>query len=326
MTRQFTDFRILAVGLLIVATGAGCAAHRAFPRSRLNTQKNTVAMLRAGQFTALNRYYAHVQADYDRGSISDEDLRSAFRHFYDSSPDLAAQYAAWVKDMPISYVAHLARAIYYIRVGEASRGDKFIADTSTTQLDGMDAAFATASSELEKSLPLEQKPLLSVFYQLDIGKFEGNAAFNEALLQRSLTIDPRNFIVREMYMQTIETAWGGSTGELKAFLADTRAAGLSTGQMKDLESFVFMDEAWIDQFETRDYERAAAEYLQAAKLSGDEGCLLCAGKVLVKAEDFPRAVTVLTQYLAQDPNSVDALTLRAYAYDKLGRDLDERRD
>lgn len=165
------------MGLVIVASGAGCATHTAFARSQPNTQK-TVAMLRAGQFTALNRYYAQVQADYDRGSISDEDLRSAFRHFYDGSPDLAAQYAAWVKDMPDSYVAHLARAIYYIRVGEASRGNMTIAYTSSAQLDGMDAAFATASAELEKSLLFEKRPLLSVFYQLDIGKFEGEAAHN----------------------------------------------------------------------------------------------------------------------------------------------------
>lgn len=313
------------MGLVIVATGAGCATHTAFARSQLNTQK-TVAMLRAGQFTALNRYYAQVQAGYDNGSIPDESLRSAFRHFYDDSPDLAARYAAWVKDMPNSYVAHLARAIYYIRVGEASRGNMTIGYTSSAQLDGMDAAFATASGELEKSLLLEKKPLLSVFYQLDIGKFEGEAAHNQTLFQSSLAIDRRNFIVREMYMLTLQTAWGGSTAQLKAFVADNRTAGLSARQMKDLESIVFEDEAWVDEVDNRNYKRAATEYLEAAKLSADQTCLLCAGRALVAAEDFPDAATVLTQYLARDPKSVEALTLRVYAYYKLGRNLDERRD
>lgn len=44
------------------------------------------------------------------------------------------------------------------------------------------------------------------------------------------------------------------------------------------------------------------------------------------AEDFPDAAMVLTEYLARDPKSVAALTLRVYAYYKLGRNLDERRD
>ena len=325
MKRQLRDYRIPALGLVIVATGFGCATDTALSRPQLSTQE-TVTILRANQFAALNRYYSDVQAGYDHGSVSDERLRSAFRHFYDSSPDLAARYATWVNDMPNSYVAHLARAIYYIRVGEASRGNMTIAYTSGAQLRGMDSAFATASSELEKSVSLEKKPLLSVFYQLDIGKFEGDAAHNRALLQNSLAIDRKNFIVREMYMQTLQTAWGGSTEQLKAFVADNRTAGLSTRQMKDLESLVFADEAWVDEVDNENYKRAATEYLEAAKLSDDEVCLLCAGKVLVKAEQFPAAAKVLTQYLARDPESMEALKLRVYVYFKLGRTTDERCD
>jgi hypothetical protein len=283
-------------------------------------------MVRAGQFAALNRYYAVVQAGYDKGSVSDERLRSAFRNFYDSSPDLAARYESWVKDMPDSYVAHLARAIYYVRVGEMSRGNLIIADTSEAQLRGMDAAFAVASKELERSRSLERKPLLSIFYQLDIGKFEGDAAGNYELLLASMAIEQRNFIVREMYIQTLGTAWGGSTEQIKAFVAKCRTAGLSTTHMKDLESFVFLDEAWIDDVDNENYKRAAAEYLAAAKLSGDDACLSCASEDLVKAADFPDAAWALTQYLNRHPDSPHQLSLRAYVYFKLGRTGDAVHD
>lgn len=323
MKPRLNGYRIRALALALIATGSGCAPEAAL-RPEPSPQQ-TAVMVEAGQFAALDRYYAEVQARYDNGSISDERLRSAFRHFYDSSPELAAQYAKWVKEMPDSYVAHLARAIYYIRVGEASRGDRLIAYTSEAQLNGMDAAFAEASSELRKSLTLDKKPILSVFYQLDIGKFEGDAAQNRALLQDSLAIDPKNFIAREMYMLTIQTAWGGGTQQLKAFVADSRTAGLSTRQMQDLESIVFGDEAWVDEG-NENFKRAAAEYLEAMNLSGDETCMLCAGRMLVKAQDFPNAARVLTQYLARDGESTDALALRAYAYAKLGRGADAAHD
>lgn len=321
MKRQLRDFRIHALGLVIVATALGCATNTSRSLRELSTQQ-TVGMVRAGQFAELDRDYAATQAAYDKGSISDERLRAAFRHFYDSSPDLAPRYESWVRGMPDSYVAHLARAIYYLRVGEQSRGNRFIADTSDTRLSGMEAAFAVASGELKKSLSLEKKPLLSVFYLVDIGKFEGDAASNLELLEASIAIDPKNFIVRDMYAQTLQTAWGGSTEQLRAFVAEAGTAGLSAVQMKDLQADVFADEAWVDQFENKNYKRAATEYLEAAKLSGDEGCLLCAGKAFVRAAEFPAAARVLTQYLAYDPQSAEAFAFRAYAYLRLGRTAD----
>jgi tetratricopeptide (TPR) repeat protein len=228
--------------------------------------------------------------------------------------------------MPGSYVAHLARAIYYLKVGQASRGNLVIADTSEAQLSGMDTAFAVASQELRKSFPLDRKPLLSVFYALDIGKFGGDAAHNLELLHASVAIDPRNFIVREMYEQTLQTAWGGSTDEIRAFVAQCKRAGLPAAQMKALRSVVYADEAWIDEFDNKSYKRAAAEYLEAAKLSGDDTCVLCAGKMLAKAGDFPDSARVLTRYLARHPDSADALETRAYVYFELKRGSDAVRD
>lgn len=325
MKRRLRDHRVQAVVAAVIAFGVGCVVVAPRARAELRTEQ-TVAMVRAGKFAELDRYYGAIQAAYAKGSISDERLRLAFRHFYDDSPDLAARYASWVKEMPNSYVAHLASAIYYVRVGEASRGDRFIADTSEAQLDGMGIAFARASAELRTSLPLDKKPLLSVFYELDIGKFEGDATRNRQLLQDSLAIDRRNYIVRQMYLQTLQTAWGGSTQQIEAFLAESRNAGSSARQVRRLSAMVFADEAWVDEFDRKNYKRAAAEYLEAARLSGDDACLLCAGNALTKAKEFPAAARVLTQYLARNPESTDALGQRGYVYLALGRASDAVRD
>jgi tetratricopeptide (TPR) repeat protein len=325
MKRRLGVYRVFALALVIAVTGIGCVTAVPAARSKLDVRQ-TMIMVRAGEFAALNRYYAAVQAGYDKGSVSDESLRSAFRNFYDSSPDLAGQYQSWVKEMPGSYVAHLARAIYYIRVGKASRGERFIADTSDAQMNGMDVAFATASKELQASLPLDSRPLMSVFYQIDIGMYYGDAAANRRLFQAALKIDPKNYIAREMYIQTLTTAWGGSTQDIRAFVAESETAGLSASQMNDLRGVEFSDEAWVDRFDNKNYERAASEYLEAARLTGDDTCVLCAGKMLVLANDFPAAARVLTQYLNRHPESADALTLRAWAYSKLGQMVESVRD
>jgi len=325
MKRRLRDYRIHALAMMVLATGAACATNASPSRSGLS-QQQTLTMLRAGQFAALNRYYAAVQAGYDRGRVSDEKLRSAFRRFYDASPDLAAKYESWVKETPGSYVAHLARAIYYVRVGEKSRGNLIIADTSETQLSGMETAFASASKELKTSLSLDKRPLLSVFYRLDIGKFEGDAVGNRHLLRESLAIDPKNFIVRQMYVETLMTAWGGSTDQIKRFVARSRHAGLSPGQMNDLKSAVFLDEAWIDDRKGGNFKRAATEYLAAAKLSGNDACLLCASNDLIEVADYPAAAQVLTQYLGRHPDSPTVLPQRAFVYFNLGRVADAVHD
>jgi TPR repeat protein len=122
------------------------------------------------------------------------------------------------------------------------------------------------------------------------------------------------------------TAWGGSTEEIRAFVVESKAAGLSARQVNDLQSVVFSDEAWIDEVQNENYERAADEYLEAAKLSGDDACVLCAGKVLAKGGYFARAASVLTQYLAHHPDSAAALSIRANMYFDLARIPDAMRD
>ncbi|HVV45217.1 MAG TPA: DUF4034 domain-containing protein, partial [Bryobacteraceae bacterium] len=263
MGRRLRRCGFRALGLAGAALSLGCVTQAPTGPAELDSRQ-TVSMLRAGDFARLSGYYAAVQRSYDGGRTTDRELRTAFRHFYDTAPDLAARYESWVKEMPNSYVAHLARAIYYLRIGEQSRGNQIIADTSKAQLRGMDAAFAVADEELHRSASLDRKPLMTVFYELDIGKFYGDDAQNRRLLQRSLAIDPKNFIVRQMYMMTLQTAWGGSTAQMKAFLADCRTAGLPAAQLREFTAQVYANEAWVDDVH-KNFESAASEYLEAYK-------------------------------------------------------------
>ena len=230
----------------------------------------TVSLLKAGRFVDLNRRYGAVQSRFDRGEISDEALRAAFRNFRDADPALAAQYTSWVRQMPRSYVAHLARAIYYLRIGKERRGGGFIIDTSSSQLQGMEAAFAVALQELKKSVALESNPLLSYLYALDVSRYEGDSADSYRWLHAAVATDPQNFVTRQAYMMTLQTAWGGSSEKMRNFLYDCWHAGLRAAQMRRLDALVIANDGWVDEYVNKDLPRAESEYLRASTLAPDE--------------------------------------------------------
>ena len=73
----------------------------------------------------------------------------------------------------------------------------------------MEAVLRKANSDLNASLSLDRKPLLTYLYQLFIANYGGDLKRNRQLLDSATKIDPANFIVRAEYMTTIESRWGG---------------------------------------------------------------------------------------------------------------------
>jgi hypothetical protein len=122
-------------------------------------------------FAELDHRYSEIQSAYKKGSITDEELRGAFRAFYSTDPSLEADYNLWAARMPTSYVAHLAQGIYYMKVGEERRGNKVIDETVNTQIAGMQQMFDLATRELRTSFSLDARPVLSYLYMLNISNF-----------------------------------------------------------------------------------------------------------------------------------------------------------
>ncbi len=81
--------------------------------SSLAAPLDASALLRQGKFQELDSEFSTVQRRFERGEITGDEARNAFRAFYPVDSDLAAKYNQWVTSFPRSYVARLARAIYY---------------------------------------------------------------------------------------------------------------------------------------------------------------------------------------------------------------------
>jgi tetratricopeptide (TPR) repeat protein len=273
-----------------------------------------LALLTSGDVVHLDEQYGAIQHAYESNAISDEELRAPFRVFYLTDPALAPNFDAWVERSPNSYVAHLARGIYYNKVGIDRRGGASTEETSAEQLRGMKEAFKIATDELQKSLSLTKRPILSYLYRIEISRYIGNQQDTRTLFDRSIKLDPHSVILREMYMTALQTAWGGSQDAMLTFLESCRAAGLAEARLRILEGIIASDRAWVEYYQKEDYEAAAKDYVKAYELSSDAGCLRCAADAYQSAGDYSGAIDTFSRLLANDPNDADALYRRGWLY------------
>ena len=280
------------------------------------TQSETRALLDSNQFAELDRRFSAVQRNYKDGSISDEDLRAAFRAFYPTDAALEQKYNAWIAQFPKSYVARLARAIYYVKVGQERRGGNVISETSEEQLRGMKAAYAQASEDLGVSLHLDDKPLLTYAQEIDIARYVGNGDSARTILQAANEVDRNNVVVREKYMVTLMPRWGGSEEEMRAFVEESRGEGLSAQRLGSLEGIILTDQAQTEK-EAGDYASAERDYRKAME-SGSVDCLLCLAEVLTHEGKFAEAIPLYSRSLALYPSNIDTLTNRGHAYMQAG--------
>jgi tetratricopeptide (TPR) repeat protein len=284
------------------------------------TKQETRVLLEADRYQELDRQFSGLQEAYKTHAITDEDLRAAFRVFYDTDPVLASRYDSWVAQFPKSYVARLARAIYWRMVGDDVRGTKSTADTPSGQFDAMEIAHKKAMADFRASFALDPKPILSYASAMGITRANGDLNGSRELLDRANTVDRKNFVARAAYMTSIQTRWGGSQEMMRTFLDDSRHAGLPERQLRLLESIVEQDLAWIHEFEDGDLAAAEAAYRRSWSLGGDQ-CLPCFSDILMKEKKYREAIRALTEGIKANPLDIHLLMLRANADVQIG---DER--
>jgi TPR repeat protein len=282
------------------------------------TEQETLSLLSRDAFSELDDRFTAIQKAYDENKISDETLRDAFRVFYATDPQWESHYQKWVLHSDKVYVAHLARGIYYKKVGLQKRGGEVISRTSQQQVDGMTSAFRIAAMEFKASLALEKRPLLTYLHSMDIAMSLGTSESVREILDRAIAIDPYNFVVREKYMGSLQVRWGGSVPMMRAFLAECRKAGLSAAHLKTLQALVLEEEAWNRQYIDGNKDAAVRDYRQAAKLDPASACQPCgplqrAADLLFDQAKYQEAIPLYTQLLKADPKNLRALENRAFA-------------
>ena len=243
------------------------------------TNEQVKSLLKARRFAELDAHMRAVESEWKKGHIDERTFKDSWVPFFDSDPALAPLYEAWLKAMPKSYAAHLAKGDFEIVQGRNARGEKYISETAESQLRGLDEANERARKALYASLSLDDRPLLSYYMLIDLTRYDHEDDARR-LLDEGLKLDPHGYILRLRYMTTLQTRWGGSLREMKDFLRECRAAGLDAPKLRALEALVEDDAAWVARERQKDIAEAARHEEAAIVLAGDGdllfgGCFEC---------------------------------------------------
>ena len=219
-------------------------------------------MLKASEFEKLESATKRIQSKFEKGTLTDIELRNIYRQFYDLNNETLNNIQEWKRKFPSSYAAYLIRGVYFKRKGFDARGGNYITETPRENLEKMREYHDVARAELTTSLKLTKKPFLSVFHLLEISQSEGDEKTSLELLEFANIMLPGNTLARNRYMRSLEPRWGGSNEQMKEFIAKSRVEGLSAVGIMQLEAIMYDDMGFTSM--DRGEKRAATEYFLKA--------------------------------------------------------------
>jgi hypothetical protein len=131
----------------------------------------------------------------------------AFETFTDSDPRFVTALDQWVKRLPNSYSAHLARAILLFSAGKAASGLLRLPLNNSPRMTNY---YEEGLKEAEAALHLN--PMLTEAYGLMITNAEADDGPKacEEMAQLGLKEVPGSFVIRSELMHCFEPRWGGS--------------------------------------------------------------------------------------------------------------------
>lgn len=223
------------------------------------------SLLRSQQFEQLDKRFQHLQVQYEQGRIDDRSLMLEYQGFYNSSPENEPFLTEWVTAHPTSYVARVARGIYYARVAIHRRGERFVNETPPESMAQMVQYLALSEKDLTTSLTLTPKPIVSLVELLEVSQYLGNRVKGLAWLKYADGIDPQNYWARRRHLISLEPRWGGSYEEMWEFVSWCQNRNTPNDYLRIFESRIYHDQA-KSLAEAGQKEKAVPLYRKALSL------------------------------------------------------------
>jgi beta-lactamase regulating signal transducer with metallopeptidase domain len=238
-------FALLMLPVLLGAVLAVTSRAEAQQQEVGQSIRQTVQLLSQGSYAQLDERMNGFQTAYRRGALADTSLLREFYAFTLADPGLDPNFDTWVAAYPTSYAARLARAIHYFGAGVQTRGSQFSEHTTSEQWRGMKIYLDKARQDLQDSLTLDPKPMLSYSVLMRVVMQLGEPETVRTLFESAVALDPQNLVARTSYMRSMETRFSGSLDQMIAFLQSSRDAGLSADQLVLLQKMVANEREWL---------------------------------------------------------------------------------
>jgi TPR repeat protein len=224
---------------LLLCAAAVCAVS-------INASASTPAdlwrLLNERQFSELDATLSTYQQRYERTYAADpnaeRDLAQAFRVFYYADEDAIALYDDWVKASPRSYAASLARGEHLTALAWKRRGTALYRDVTPEQRESMRREARRARAELERSLTLTAKPILSYQFLIEVATMVSQHDDKFRLVEEAEAVDALNYYPRSAYLFAGQPKWGGSIKEMRLFVDAYRKLKPPTWKLNCLDAMV----------------------------------------------------------------------------------------
>ena len=301
------------------------AAAGSSKRNAWQVREHLLGLLRAGSYGALDAELSGLYARYLQGHARESDIGMFLRVMRGAGLDEMAKFDAWIKQMPESGIALLARGTFTINKGAQVRGSGYSNTVSRGKFDEMqrihDTGFADFAAAQEK-LPRCSMCLSGL---INLAKHRGLRAESQRWITQALEIDPNALYAVINYSRLLETKWGGAAGEQEAFMEQMEKLHPSNAGLAALKAEPVRDRAAV-LLRDKKVDQAIDAYRTAFQLFPEHNALSNLGSALIAKKQLPEAIDVLTQALDYEADDIHIFERRAWAYQQVNRHADAEAD
>lgn len=189
--------------------------------------------LKGARYAELQQMYGGLQAQFERGQLSEAELHAAFGVFWRPDPALNEPLNAWVQSYPESYEAYTALGHWLLSRAWAMRGDEPVSRVTDLGWRGTLHFLEQADTCARHAVNLARNPLTA---WLLIGRARNLAGCQMTLedvqeqrypewFSRPLAKNPRSLELRQLMLDHLRPEWGGSDEHMFAFVRQQEAGG-----------------------------------------------------------------------------------------------------
>lgn len=264
MRQDVGSFTIEVARLLLVAAviawNSSSVAAQTLSSSKQNEQ--LLSLLTARDYDQIDLLLEEAVKEYNRDFRLERKVELAFDTFFRAGPELEPLLSEWITKRPNSSSAHLARGVYYAKLGWTRRGTRYATETAEQQFAGMTANFRKAQVDLDHALALNDQFLPAICYKIEILMALGGSQDEiRSLRDRALKSNPYSLSARWYYITTLLPRWGGSMREVEGEIAAARPYYQKNPALRVLEGRIAA--------ENGDQALFAGDYAKAVELYGE---------------------------------------------------------
>ncbi len=324
MTNNF-NLKLLVTAIVAVASLLLIQPHLAIATFGGITEdtkfdQNTYYKLTEENYSALEIKYNNYLALYAKDKITADELQVKFSCF-SKMPRIDSRFDKWVKSFPQSYAALLARGIQRVSAAWESRGDNYAKDTTDSQFKAFKELLKEAKADLDNSLKLNAKPIVSYSYLIKVAKGLNNKQ-EHSLLNSALEIDSTAYFPRYEYLVSITPKWGGDEKQMDKFISECKKSNMSREFKRRIESNYFCLLAESASY-GKEYRAASDYYYKAYDLSNNPDDLDWAVRAAMNGNHFDFYLLLVDKLIKFHPEYSDGYNLRGWLYESHFKDYNK---